>query len=198
MRRAGSSSSSSVTKPQSPRLLCHRLQTASRMADSGVQAGTCFMKNKQPQPRASVSVEVEGLSLRYRISAKLCLRERSPGFRGAHATVRMRDEVMLSTWSQVPAALLQGCPVQPESQCSWRKGVLRPPTFRKSWASQVVLVIKNLPANAADSRDLGLIPGLRRSPGEGNGHLLQYSCLENPMDRGAWWATVPGVAKRGT
>jgi len=44
--------------------------------------------------------------------------------------------------------------------------------------------------------DLGLIPGLRRSPGEGNGNPLQYSCLENPMDRGAWWVTVHGVAKR--
>ena len=43
--------------------------------------------------------------------------------------------------------------------------------------------------------ELGLIPGLRRSPGEGNGNPLQYSCLENPMDRGTWWATVHGVAK---
>ena len=41
----------------------------------------------------------------------------------------------------------------------------------------------------------GLIPGLGRSPGEGNGNPLQYSCVENPMDRGAWWATVHGVAK---
>ena len=52
--------------------------------------------------------------------------------------------------------------------------------------------VKNLPANAGDT---GLIPGLGRSPGEGNGNTLQYSCLENPMDRGAWRATVPGVAK---
>ena len=54
-------------------------------------------------------------------------------------------------------------------------------------ASQVVLVVKNLPANASarDVRDMGLIPGLGRSPGEGNGNPLQYSCLENPMDRGA-------------
>ena len=48
-----------------------------------------------------------------------------------------------------------------------------------------VLVVKNLPANAGDLRDTGLIPGLRRSPGEGSGNALQYSCLENPMDRGA-------------
>ena len=53
-------------------------------------------------------------------------------------------------------------------------------------------VVKNLPANAGD---LGLVPGLRRSPGEGNGNPLQYSCLENSTDRGAWWATVHEVAK---
>ena len=52
--------------------------------------------------------------------------------------------------------------------------------------------VKNLPANA---RDVGLIPEEGRSPGEGNGNLLQYSCLGNPMDRGAWWTTVHGVAK---
>ena len=58
--------------------------------------------------------------------------------------------------------------------------------------SQVVLVVKNPPANAGDARDMGLIPESGRSPGEGNGNLLQYSCLENPMDRGAWQATVHG------
>ena len=54
---------------------------------------------------------------------------------------------------------------------------------------------KKLLANAGDIRDVGSIPGLGRSPGEGNGKPLQYSCLENPMDRGAWWAIVHGVAK---
>ena len=53
-------------------------------------------------------------------------------------------------------------------------------------------VVKNPPANAGD---MGLIPGLGRSPREGNGNPLQYSCLENPIDKGAWWATVHGVAK---
>ena len=53
-------------------------------------------------------------------------------------------------------------------------------------------MVKNPPANAGD---MGSISGLGRSPGEGNGKLLQYSCLGNPMDRGAWWATVHGVAK---
>ena len=52
---------------------------------------------------------------------------------------------------------------------------------------------------ACRTGDLGSIPGLeKRSPGEGNGYTLQYSCLGNPMDRGAWWATVPGVAKSRT
>ena len=55
-------------------------------------------------------------------------------------------------------------------------------------ASQVVLVVKNLPANAGDVRHTGSIPGLGRSPGRGHGNPLQYSCLENPTDRGAWWA----------
>ena len=53
-------------------------------------------------------------------------------------------------------------------------------------------------AFACSVGDLGSIPGSGRSPGEGNGYPLQYSCLENPMDRGAWWATVHGVAKSRT
>ena len=56
-------------------------------------------------------------------------------------------------------------------------------------------VVKNLPANAGDPRGMGLIPGSGRSPGAGNGNPLQYSCLENPMDREAWRATVPGVTE---
>ena len=50
--------------------------------------------------------------------------------------------------------------------------------------------VKNLPAHGGDAKDLGLIPGSRRSPREGNGNPLLYSCLENSMDRGAWWAIV--------
>ena len=53
-------------------------------------------------------------------------------------------------------------------------------------------VVKNPPANAGDA---GSIPGWGRSPGEGNGNSLQYSCLENPINKGGWWATVHGVAK---
>ena len=57
----------------------------------------------------------------------------------------------------------------------------------------MALVVKNPSANAGDVRDSGLIPGLGRSPGEGYGNPFQYSCLENPMDRGDWQATVHGV-----
>ena len=60
-------------------------------------------------------------------------------------------------------------------------------------ASQVMLVVKNLPANAGDVRDLGSIHGSGRSPGGGHGNPLQYSCLDNPMDRGAWQATIHRV-----
>ena len=63
------------------------------------------------------------------------------------------------------------------------------------WATQVVLVVKNLPANAWDIRDEGSIPGLGRSPGGGHSYPLQYSCLENPMDRGAWQATVHSITQ---
>ena len=66
------------------------------------------------------------------------------------------------------------------------------------WAFQVALAIKNLPANARDIRDLGLIPGLGRSPGGRNSNPLQYSCLQNPMDREAWRAIVHGVTKSQT
>ena len=59
-------------------------------------------------------------------------------------------------------------------------------------------VVKNPPANAGDTGDLGLIPASGRFPGVENGNPLQYSCLENPTDRGAWWATVCGVAKSQT
>ena len=67
--------------------------------------------------------------------------------------------------------------------------------FSPHGASQVVLVVKNPPANAGDIRDVGSIPGLRRSPREGSGTPLQYSCLENPTDIGAWQATVHRVPK---
>ena len=65
-------------------------------------------------------------------------------------------------------------------------------------ASQVALEVKNLPAKSGDRRNVGLIPGSGRSPGERHGNPLQYSCLENPRDRGAWWAAVYGVEQSRT
>ena len=60
------------------------------------------------------------------------------------------------------------------------------------------LVVKNLPVKAGDARDMGSVPGLGRSPGVGSNNLFQYSCLENYMGRGAWWATVHGAANSRT
>ena len=65
-------------------------------------------------------------------------------------------------------------------------------------ASQVALVVENLPANARTTGAVGLILGWGRSPGAGNGNPLQYSYLENPMERGVWWAAVHGVTKSQT
>ena len=76
--------------------------------------------------------------------------------------------------------------------CSWGK------LLCFAWASPGGSVVKNLPANAGDPGDTGSIPGLGRSPGGGNGNPLQYSCLENPVDRAAYQATVHGVAKTQT
>ena len=66
------------------------------------------------------------------------------------------------------------------------------------WASQVALVVKNLPDNAGDIRDMGSIPGSGRTTGGGHGNPLQYACLENPMIRGAWRATVHWLTKGRT
>ena len=71
------------------------------------------------------------------------------------------------------------------------------PRIGRERASQVALVVKNPPTYAGDIRDTGSIPGLGRSPGGGHGNPLQYSCLENAMDRGASWTTVHGVRKSG-
>ena len=65
-------------------------------------------------------------------------------------------------------------------------------------ASQGALVLRNPPANAGDIRDVGSIPGWGRFPGEGHGNPLQYPCMENPRDRGAWWLTVHWVAQNRT
>ena len=85
------------------------------------------------------------------------------------------------------------------TQFSCDKAMLRTQVFfgGSMRASQVALVVKNPPANAGDARDMGLIPGLGGSPRERNGNPLQYPCLENPMDRGAWQTTVHGVTRVG-
>ena len=70
--------------------------------------------------------------------------------------------------------------------------------FPGLWTFLVAQMVKNPPANAGDTKDTDLVPGLGRSPGEGNSSPVQYSCLENPMDRGDWWATVHGVAESDT
>ena len=71
-------------------------------------------------------------------------------------------------------------------------------TFPPNLGFLVAQRLKCLPVSACNAGDLGSIPGSRRSPGEGNGNPLQYSCLENPMDRGAWWAAVHGFTKSRT
>ena len=71
-------------------------------------------------------------------------------------------------------------------------------TYSEGRASQVALVVKNCLPMQVEVRNVGLIPGSGRSPGRGHGNPLQYSCLENPIDRVAWWATVHRVAKSWT
>ena len=96
--------------------------------------------------------------------------------------------------------LLPDTSTHPGSLGTRRGKTLDQSCFSKhSWkASHVELVVKSPPANARDVRDTGSIPGLGRSSGGGLGNLLQFSCLENPMDRGAWWALVHRVIKSQT
>ena len=87
--------------------------------------------------------------------------------------------------------LQYSCLENPMDRGAWRATVLGVAESDMTeqlmlWASQVVLAVKNLPAKAGDIRDRGLIPGSGTSPGGGRGNPLQYSCLEKPMDRGAW------------
>ena len=77
------------------------------------------------------------------------------------------------------------------NKASWSRGRRIDFRFNSLWASQVAQLVKNLPANAGDTRDVGSIPGSGRSSGEGNGNPLQYFCLGNPMDRRAWQGYSP-------
>ena len=116
----------------------------------------------------------------------------------------------LQTWHLGPANHLWGianCLENPRDGGAWWAAVygvaqsrtrLKRLSSSSSSSSQVVLVVKNLPANAGDSRDMDSIPGLGISPGVGNGNPLQYSCLENSTDRGAWRATVHGDTESQT
>ena len=70
--------------------------------------------------------------------------------------------------------------------------------YLRAHNEKISSVVKNLPANSGDAGDVSIILGMGRSPGGRNGNPLQYSCLENSMDRGAWQATVYGVAKSQT
>ena len=91
------------------------------------------------------------------------------------------------------------CRLEAMSQAVTKLGSLSSCTEYKQYlsisATQMALVVKNLPANTGDTRDVGSIPGSRPSPGGGHDNPLQYSCLEKPVDRGAWQATVHRVAK---
>ena len=98
------------------------------------------------------------------------------------------DTLTDTLWNNVIYQL----PGHPSAQSRWHiKVAIR--VFSR--ASQAVLVVKNQPASAVDIKDLGLIPGLRRSPGGGHGNSFKYSCLENPMDKGSWQAVVHGATK---
>ena len=105
-----------------------------------------------------------------------------------------RQQVLARLWRT--AAFVHCCweckMVQPLWKTVWR--LLKKLKLKLS-TTQVELVVKNLPANVGDLKDTGSIPGSGRSPGGGHGNPLKYSCLENPMDRGAWRATVRKVTK---
>ena len=97
-------------------------------------------------------------------------------YAGQEATVRTGHGT--TDWFQIGKGVHQGC-------------ILSPCLFNFPGGSEDKV-------SACNAGDLGSIPGLGKSPGEGNGNLLQYSCLENPRDRGAWWAAVYGVAQSRT
>ena len=108
------------------------------------------------------------------------------------------DGSQKSEWMDKPVDGWMDSPVFVENYTSHTRHWRFRHDYVYKWASQVVLVIKNLPTNAGDTGDLGLIPGSGRFPGEGNCNPLQYSCLENPMDRVAWQATVHNVTQSQT
>ena len=128
------------------------------------------------------------------LSGQTCLRRLS---------TQQKASIILNSPDQL-VRLLGRCRPHPNPLNKVREGLtfsashfLRP-SVNTFGASQVALVVKNPPANTGDIRDAGSIPELGRSPGEGSGNSLQYFCLENPMDRGAWQATAHRVTKSWT
>ena len=115
-------------------------------------------------------------------------------------TTKAKEENLLSRAIRRPSNSAPPCSLQ--DFCLLHTPACEASSFRTGSntgrASQVALVMKNLPASVGDVRDSGLIPGSGRSPGGGHGNPLQCSCLENPMDRRACWATVHGAAKSWT
>ena len=106
-----------------------------------------------------------------------------------HCFVSLWDECNCAVvWTLFGTAFLWG----------WNENWPFPLHYYCVGASQVVLVVKNLPANAGVIRDAGSISGLRRCPGGGHGNPIQSSCLENPMNRGAWWASVHRIVQSWT
>ena len=99
---------------------------------------------------------------------------------------------LLSTWNY------HNIVNQLHSNIKWKVLKKKKIKYMEKQGISQVLVVKNLLANAGDIRDAGLIPELGRSPGGGHDNPLQYSCLENPRDRGSWWATVHRVAQSWT
>ena len=97
----------------------------------------------------------------------------------------------MSSVGRIPLPPLRPCSLLPSPPPALRTMDVDYIDIRMSGASLVAQTVKESISNSGDT---GLIPGLGRSPGEGNGYPLQYSCLENPTDRGAWWVTVCGVA----
>ena len=114
----------------------------------------------------------------------------STGYPGASSPCRKQVSQMERTRSFGPQ----------EATRTWALGGPPMPQLSagQGGASQLAPVVKNSPAHAGDTRDVGSIPGLGRSPGGGHGNPLQFACLESPMDRGAWWAAVQGVTKSRT
>ena len=157
-----------------------RLQSGAREGEEFSQSSQSQEKGQDPMPAMCPSAPTtpahrEGRQLQSRAGGLSSWSRRTGGGRGGAAALRFE-----AGW------------------CTQGGAVRRNDRVRVALLPSVVLVVKNPPANAGDARDAGSMPGSTRAPGEGHGNPLQYPCLENPMDRGAWRATVHGVSKSPT